>query len=454
MTSNHTNSITKGEGYLLRDRPGSDVPVGREAAVLLSDYLTDREIEILLAVEQLGRATAEQLARAFFNSHRSAYETLLPLVNRRFLTNIGAQAFLIRSAVSHQPPPRNPVYILDWNGYYYLSNHLGYRLRNWHPSTAALVTSRFGHTIGISDIWSYLLAAARATQELDLMPEGEDPWRYRFSIHFRNERASMLTQQRGQQEARTADPDDAESSSSNPSASRMQAITKGRERGVRGEKVLLQPDGAFTLAICELSPHSDSGPGPGSGPGSGPANRGTHPRWDPTLCSWEDALLPKRPSGKVMVQGEEAVKQGVGSTYYRTLLLEMETGANNSKRVNSKIAAYNRLLRTGERVWTRAYGIGPRVLVVVRTDAQIDREASIWRADYFHRQETAVLLTSLQTLARVYRHGSEKGNGSGNGSGRRALLDEQCWLDVMMGNSAWKTLGEALRLGVVLRKLR
>jgi hypothetical protein len=114
--------------------------------------------------------------------------------------------------------------------------------------------------------------------------------------------------------------------------------------------------------------------------------------------------------------------------------------------------SYNRLLRIGEPGWTRAFGVGPRVLIVVRTDAQIDRQASIWRADYFHKKETAVLLTSLETLARVYNQGSVNGNEMGSGSSRHALLEERCWLDVMMGNTAWKTLGEALNLGVVLRK--
>ena len=152
MTIRHNYAITNGEGYLLRDRPGCDVPVSQEAASLLSDGFTDRESEILLAVEQLGLATAEQLARVFFNAHRLAYEALSLLANRRFLANMSAPAYLIHSAVSHRPPPRNPVYVLDWNGYYYLTGHLGYHLRNWRPSRTAQLTSRFGHTIGISEI--------------------------------------------------------------------------------------------------------------------------------------------------------------------------------------------------------------------------------------------------------------------------------------------------------------
>ena len=121
--------------------------------------------------------------------------------------------------------------------------------------------------------------------------------------------------------------------------------------------MLLQPDGTFTFAIRELSLE----PARASSPGLDPTSRGIHPESVPTLVSWENALLRSRPSGKVVVQSEESVKQGAGSTFYRTLLLEMETGANNSKDLDSKIKAYNRVLRAGEGVWTGVYGIRPRV---------------------------------------------------------------------------------------------
>ena len=55
-------------------------------------------------------------------------------------------------------------------------------IRGMHSSDArrALVVASlradfYGHAIGLSEVWSYMLAAARATQELDL--SSEDPWR-------------------------------------------------------------------------------------------------------------------------------------------------------------------------------------------------------------------------------------------------------------------------------------
>jgi hypothetical protein len=148
-----------------------------------------------------------------------------------------------------------------------------------------------------------------------------------------------------------------------------------------------------------------------------------------------------------MVESEELIKHGTGGIYYRTLLLEMETGANNARDVRDKIAAYNRLLRTGEEAWTSAYGIAPRVLVVVPNDAQLDDQASLWRAHYAYKKGTAVLLTSLQTLARVSGCGTAGAGQSGLGrENRYDLLCGRCWLDVMASIPAWKTLGEALKV--------
>ncbi len=73
----------------------------------------------------------------------------------------------------------------------------------------------------------------------------------------------------------------------------------------------------------------------------------------------------------------------------------------------------------------------------------------MWRAHYAYKKGTAVLLTSLQTLAR----GSVSGYGSAGASqcglgreSRYALLCECCWLDLMASSPAWKTLGEVLKV--------
>ncbi|HKP53213.1 MAG TPA: hypothetical protein VJ183_11250 [Chloroflexia bacterium] len=61
----------------------------------------------------------------------------------------------------------------------------------------------------------------------------------------------------------------------------------------------------------------------------------------------------------------------------------------------------------------------PRVLVVVRNKDQIERTAIMWRREFAHRAETAVLVTSLQHLADVYSQG------------RRGIIELPCWLDVL-----------------------
>ena len=535
MTSKHGSDITDTNGYLMRDRPEWDVPIGLEAARLLGADLTERETQILLAVERLGYATTEQISRAFFNSHRSAYEALLQLVNRRFLASLGADTLLIRRSVGHRPPPRNPVYILDWNGYYYLTSCCGYHLHNWRASTIAIPSSRFGHALGVSEVWSHLVAVARATQEFEYMVEREDDWGYRLAVHFRNERAARLIQRRvvGVDEDLGLLPASASSDGTQgwhggyEEHCEQERPNRKRYRPASMQgRILLQPDGAFTFSIRELGTRfvgdtdedgevgevgevGDRGEAnardkaltyPSVDPldRAGRASRVIHPRWDPTLNSWEDALLHSRPSRRTMREAEERAGhgeygmaaasskregEGEGHTndprlshgfrksrlYYRTLLLEMETGANSPQDVRDKIAIYNRLLRNGEEMWTGAYGIAPRVLVVVRHDAQIEAQASIWRAHYLYKKGTAVLLTSLQTLARASRSGKDEESnhaapactvdraGSTGRVGkmgrvsRRALLDERCWLDVMSSDPVWKSLGEALKIGPVRR---
>jgi hypothetical protein len=147
-----------------------------------------------------------------------------------------------------------------------------------------------------------------------------------------------------------------------------------------------------------------------------------------------------------MRASEELSAAGSTHPYYRTLLLEMETGTNNITDTMAKINGYNRLIRTNREAWLSAYGASPRVLVVVPTDQSIEAEALKWRLRYHYKQETALLLTSLQTLARVYGGLSVPNHGDGGESvwRRRALLTQACWLDVMAGR--WKTLGEALDL--------
>jgi hypothetical protein len=440
-------SITDLDGYLLRERPGSDVAVGPVAAALLSKGFPARDIALLKAIEQLGVMTSEQLARAFFNSPRSAYNRLLLLAERRFLVRLGVDAATIRTAVGYGGsdqvagsalPRKNPAYALDWNGYYLLSAHHNYPVSNWRPSTAAVITSRFGHTLGISEIWSYLVAAARATHDLD--HSASDPWRYRLSVGHLDEGQALLTTARASGLAFVS-----AAAASTPTATAFgvtgtfsDAHDPGRSASAKAGKVLLQPDAVLTVAIRQLAPAQGGGEGTPFRNGGPDLPVPFNPRWNPTLASWEPALLQGIASPIITNAGEKP-----GAHIYRSLLLEMETGSNNRNDSISKVEAYNKLIRSNERAWHGAYGIAPRVLVVVRTDNQLAPMADLWRAAYAIRGETSVLLASLQTLARTY------------GAGRRALIDEPCWYDVMaVPQPTWKTLGEAMRISSALARVR
>jgi hypothetical protein len=402
---------------------------------------------LLKAVEQLGVMTSEQLARAFFNSPRSAYNRLLLLVERRFLVRLGVDAATIQTAVGYQGSDqaagsarqrKNPAYVLDWNGYYLLSVHHNYPVSNWRPATAAVITSRFGHTLGISEIWSYLVAAARATHDLD--HSARDPWRYRLSVWHLDEGQAQLTTARSSALASAS-----AASASAPTATAFgvtgtfgDAHDPGRSAPAKAGKVLLQPDAVLMVAIRQLGPAQQGGEGTPFRNGGSDRSAPGNPRWNPTLQSWEPALLQGIPPPMATSAGEKP-----GALIYRSLLLEMETGSNNRSDSVSKVEAYNRLIRSNERAWRGAYGNAPRVLVVVRTDNQLAPLADLWRAMYAVRAETSVLLASLQTLARTY------------GAGRPALIDEPCWYDVMATpQPAWKTLGEVLRISSALARVR
>ena len=480
--------ITDDRGYLLRRRPGCNVPVGPRAAALLSKGFTDREVAMLMAVEQLGLVSAEQLGRAFFNTHRSAYEALLALARKRFLVNLCVDPQIIRRAVGHRPPQRNPVYALDWNGSYLLAHEQYYSLHNWRPATAARLTMRVGHTLGISDIWSYLVAAARATQEaaeVEDLVQGRFQGRcsvvparleqvgssskacetgtlklaqqrscsYHLSLAFRNERASLIYRRKAH-------------------LAQDGAPVKTRQG------VLLQPDATFTFGIrrarAEQAPphpaeqhgaYMPSVPSYAAHGGCTSRTRGSAdppqpvvaPRWSPTLDSWRPTLLASAPSAEVMLAAEKRAAAEPGHTYYRALLLEMETGANNRTDTATKIEQYNRLIRTDREAWASAYGVSPRVLVVVPIDSQIEDQALRWRMHYTYKQETAVLVTSLETLARTYGNRSRDSGSHDNSStqeptatqrrhGRHALVEQACWLDVMADR--WRPLGEALGIEI------
>ncbi len=445
--------ITDHNGYLLRNRPGSDVPVGPMEALLLSKGLGARELAILKATERLGVVTTEQVGRAFFNSPRSAYNRLLLLRYRRFVARLGVDVATVRLAIpsphaGDRRPGMNPAYALDWNGYYLLTAHHGYRADNWRAATAAAVTSRVGHELGVSDVWSYLVAAARATQEMETQAAGQATGRYRLSIGFLNERESVLSVGSGA---------GLRSIGAAPAGVAFQG-RRGRA-GVKG-KVLIQPDGLFVIGAREsratgslkaqLGAQASGQTGTPRGQQGkevqqghlgqlgkegqrGTATGSPNPRWNPTLHSWHPSLLGSVPSPGEWAAGVASGDEG--DMLYRMLLLEMETGSNDLVDVARKVGGYNRLVQGHRQAFHMAYGPSPRVLVVVRTDAQIEGQARTWYNYCRIGGETSVLLTSLQLLARIYRRG------------RLALVSEPCWLDIMAPpERRWKTLAASLDL--------
>ena len=69
-----------------------------------------------------------------------------------------------------------------------------------------------------------------------------------------------------------------------------------------------------------------------------------------------------------MLTSERLASSDRSATYYRTLLLEMETGSNNSADTAHKIKRYNWVIRFYPELWRNGYGSSPRVLVAVPTN--------------------------------------------------------------------------------------
>lgn len=451
-------SITGSNGYLLRARPGWDVPVSPAAAMLLSQGLTDRDMHILKACEQLGVLTAEQAGRAFFNDPRSAYTRLRFLESRRFLAKLSVDRSMVYRATScgYQPAfspsspvtvqdRRNPVYILDWNGYYLLTRCYGYAARNWQPATVGVVNARVEHNLGICEAWSYIVAAARATHDLDLVaqddPSGEAlraKWSHRLQVGLLNERQSSLTQKRAAAIAALA------RSTAVDAAALYEAGESDFEDSASREAhhALLRPDACFVVGIRGADRNSARASPRLAGFGR-TEDRSRSRRWDPTLNSWRLAMLDRVPTAGTMIASERT-----DGAAYRSLLLELETGTNHQKALTRKVQTYNRLVRYHKHAWETAYGVSPRVLVVVRVDDQVEDQARIWRTCSIQDGETSVLLTSLQTLARAFSDRVGEGNeGSSATDKRRQLIQQSCWLDVMAHKQpTWKRFGEALYL--------
>ena len=477
--------ITDADGYLVRNRPAekwfdwSTVQVSRSAALQLSHGLSTRDLEIMRFAERFGMVTFEQITRVFFNSENPAAAAVMHLRKRRYLARLPVPPTFITDAVGIRPGSANYVYVLDWNGYFYLRYHAGgpqpqvvtegrrrddreadngasggigigsgeyaddgeqHEITRWNPATVAQVNSRFGHTLGVSEIWSYIMTAVRSTYERHSPQHPDDPIKYHLKAFLLNEKESFVP-------------------------SNLAVLTSSRHVDIKeAGRLLVIPDATVALSFqVSLAPMPSmpstnpaptvptaparqpriwTPPGPPGPPESsaGQADK-KHKRsnqYDPTLASWKPAFLPIVP---FPARGQISEPTSPLAPHYRFMFVEMETGTNNRFDLQTKIAAYNRVFRRQE-IWQYMYGPHfPRVLVVVRNKDQIERTAIMWRREFAHQAETAVLLTSLQHLADVYT------------LGRRALIQLPCWLDVLAEQRpVWRTLDDALAIDLVVAR--
>jgi hypothetical protein len=428
--------ITNGAGYLTRDRRNtyhhewSSVRVGPKSAGQLGKDLIERDHLILLMAERARTITTEQVARVFFNSHITARKRVRLLRERRFLVTPEADHGIVSAAVGHRGGTHNAPLVLDWNGKYLLEDQ-GYELRTWDPATVAQVNSRFGHTLAVSEVWSYVAAAARATHGISTGASngagagagsalnGRDvrnvcDVRDRLAVGLVSERDSVVYD--GGCTAWSLHLENAQAQTADTG-------TRNRVRKVRDWKPmpLVKPDATLVLSITDGNATNNTSPFRYQG-------------------DWRKAMLPTLQSPADMRASEQ-----LGHTRFRHIFLEMETGSNSSRDMVDKIGRYNRLyklLREGDMMygqsWRTLFGPTlPVILVAVRDSSQVQTQVTLWLRHFTHGAPGTVILADLEVLAQVYD------------MGRSHLLRQSCWLDVMRSNGAkWRPLGEILGLRV------
>jgi hypothetical protein len=453
--------VTTGAGYLRRTRPDtyhhrwSRVPVGPVAAQELSKGLNERDHLILVFAEHLKVVTVEQLSRVFFDSTVTARNRIRLLRERRFLASPEVDHHVVSAAVGHRAGSHNAPLVLDWNGKYLLER-LHYDLRTWDPATVAQVSSQFGHTLCVSELWSYMVAAARATHgyvhgpghddSRDGDTEGnkqteqdtdqddsqaeavgeQDGVRDQVAVGVLNERESTVfyegctgwSLELGWAEAKEA-------------GSGTGAETRD-ERSKRWKyKVLLRPDATLMLSITSNEIEQDYQRVARLSNSKPPASyRG----------NWFDSLMPTVPSPRAM-QAEERMTQ----VRFKRIFVEAETGSNSSKDVVHKIGRYNHLysrLTEGDilhgRSWHALFGdTFPVILLVVRDQRQFDTQVALWKTHYAGKSPGALIVVNMESLAWAYAHG------------RSELLTAKHWLDVMRSDGPkWRSLSDILGLRV------
>lgn len=393
------SALVSPSGYLLRQRPDSPThkwsgtPVGADVATRLGRKLDALDLEVLSAVGSHGRMTVEQLWRMLFRSAVTTEKRIRRLCNLRFLAKLEVTPAQLQSWIGRRPSIHNAVVILDWNGAYLLKAREASSLK-WNPATVARLDGHLGHAVSVSEAYSYIVAAARATHDYGspggTASDSSQAYDWNMTVGWRgNDEVAEHGRQRDE--------------------------TKRRPSAVEKEP-LPRPDRVVCLSIKIAKPGEPS------------ENEASQHGQRPNPMDQTPAVMRFIPPHDAAQSLESA-----NSLFVRYVLIEFESGSNSTRDMITKIEQYATLYRERETA-CRLYGSRfPRIVLITRQEAQVEPLAHTWRTKFPNRAQTCVLLTSLERLSAV------------SAEGHHALLTTPCWLDAMAPNiPTWLPLPLAL----------
>lgn len=419
-------ALTDVGGYLLKEsRPPEtwinwrEVRVSPAAARHYAEELRlgAREVSLLKSVAALEQVTAEALNRLYYGSEQACRAGLHALRRKRFIVRLAGVTELAKLAVGRRQRHDNHIFALDWNGSYFLEELGADELRQWLPRRVANVGPRIMHSLGVSEIWSYLAAACRATWE-EPAQSADGSWPaltpFTLSLHFTKE------------------------------GPRFPGVPLDGYSYLAGRRVqswLMRPD-ARACVRMQIHPYRGHPYNPHSAPAF-PAT--SQNQYSAAFRTFEQALLPEPPPppGGPALRIPGTTVPSPLQAYHEYLFVEMETGRNSADDIRDKMRAWRRLAIMPN-VFEPLYGMLPRLLIVCRTQQGTEKMAAFWRREASGMRDLSVIVTSLELLGRAC-HGSQ---------GRRGLLD-RVWCDALTPNGAeWVPLATALGLHTRMERVR
>lgn len=325
------------KGSLLQSRPDetrfawSKVPVGPEAALDLVAACEPREIQLLADLAARDYLTVDQITRVLYQAERTAQTHLYDLFAQRFVCRFDqTPSWMGRAVGVSQRPPG--VYFLDWNGKYALEglaagsgNRSAQRL-DWRPDRIAQPGATVAHQLGLNEVWSHLIAAARSTY-----PPAHTP-------------VSGMTLMVGWQDEAGA------------------VIRYGA-----AAHQVVRPDAEVRLRIGPPAPRLASLGGSDAAPADWAQARLESRFWPATPDELTAAVNAETPDG----------------VRYRTILVEFESGAHHPAALIEKIKGYNTLFQRAQARALARFGRIPRIVVITRDAGQVDGMVALWRTHYF-----------------------------------------------------------------------